>query len=170
MPPAEPRASTTRVDPHRLRQALGRFATGVTIVTTMAPDGKPLGLTVNSFNSLSLDPPLVLWSLRRSSGSLGAFHAAPRFAVNVLTEGQAELSRDFASRKAQRFDPPWQRDESGLPLLAGAAASFVCETVARHEAGDHELFIGRVLALTESHEPPLLFHGGRYRRLGELLP
>jgi len=171
MPSADPRASATPIDPHRLRHALGRFATGVTIVTTLAPDGRPLGLTVNSFNSLSLEPPLVLWSLRRSSGSLGVFRAAPRFAVNVLTEGQAELSRQFASRGEHRFDPPcWQRDgDTGLPLLAGAAASFVCETAARHEAGDHELFIGRVLSLVESHEAPLLFYGGRYRRLGPLL-
>lgn len=157
------------VDPHRLRHALGRFATGVTVVTTGTAEGQALGLTVNSFNALSLQPPLVLWSLRRDSGSLDLFCAAAHFAVNVLTEAQAELSQQFASRGVHRFDPPWQRDERGLPLLAGAAASFVCQTQSHHTAGDHELFIGRVLAFTESHEPPLLFYGGRYRRLGPLL-
>ncbi len=158
------------VDPHQLRHVLGRFATGVTIVTTVTPQGAPLGLTVNSFNSLSLDPPLVLWSLRRSSGSLAAFRAAPGFAVNVLTEAQMDLSRLFASKGDHPFDDRWRVGDDGLPLLQGAAASFVCRTEARQEAGDHELYIGRVLALHESHEAPLLFHGGRYRRLGDLMP
>jgi 3-hydroxy-9,10-secoandrosta-1,3,5(10)-triene-9,17-dione monooxygenase reductase component len=157
-------------DSHALRHALGRFATGVTIVTTVGADGQPIGLTVNSFNSLSLDPPLVLWSLRRSSPSLAAFRAAPRFAVNVLAESQIELSRSFASKVAHRFvDGLWRRGDDGVPLLAGAAACFVCETASHHEAGDHELFIGRVRELTDSHEPPLLFQGGRYRRLGPVL-
>ncbi|MFO1293102.1 MAG: flavin reductase family protein [Rubrivivax sp.] len=167
MPPDLPAAA---FDSHALRHALGRFATGVTIVTTRAPDGCPVGLTVNSFNALSLEPPLVLWSLRRGSASLGAFRAAPRFAVNVLAEAQLELSRAFASRHGHRFaEDQWLRDDDGLPLLAGAAACFVCEKTAAHEAGDHELFIGRVLRLADSHAPPLLFQGGRYRRLGPLL-
>lgn len=157
-------------DAHALRHALGRFATGVTIVTTVGADGQPVGLTVNSFNSLSLDPPLVLWSLRRSSPSLAAFRDAPRFAVNVLAESQIELSRSFASKATHRFlDGPWRRGEDGVPLLAGAAACFVCETASHQEAGDHELFIGRVLQIADSHEPPLLFQGGRYRRLGAVL-
>lgn len=157
-------------DSHALRHALGRFATGVTIVTTVGADGHPVGLTVNSFNSLSLDPPLVLWSLRRSSPSLAAFRAAPRFAVNVLAESQIELSRSFASKVAHKFvDGLWQRGDDGVPLLAGAAACFLCQTASHHEAGDHELFIGRVLRLADSHEPPLLFQGGRYRRLGPVL-
>jgi len=157
-------------DSHTLRQALGRFATGVTIVTTAAADGSPVGLTVNSFASLSLEPPLVLWSLRRASASLAAFRAAPRFAVNVLAESQIELARGFASAHGHHFAAAaWLRGEGGLPLLAGAAACLVCETTAYQEAGDHELFIGRVQRLMASHEPPLLFQGGRYRRLGPLI-
>jgi len=167
MAPDQPAAG---FDAHALRHALGRFATGVTIVTTLAPDGSPVGLTVNSFNALSLEPPLVLWSLRLASASLAVFRAAPCFAVNVLAEPHLELSRAFASRHGHRFtEGLWLRDEDGLPLLAGAAARFACAKVAQHAAGDHELFIGRVLRLAASHEPPLLFQGGRYRRLGPLL-
>jgi 3-hydroxy-9,10-secoandrosta-1,3,5(10)-triene-9,17-dione monooxygenase reductase component len=163
-------AAVAEIDPHRLRHALGRFVTGVAIVTTLDADGAPVGLTVNSFNSLSLEPPLVLWSLRRNSGHLTAFSAAPRFAVSVLTEAQIDLSRQFAARGRHEFDSRWLRDDAGLPLLAGAAATFVCETTARQTAGDHRLFIGRVLSLSDSHERPLLFHAGRYRRLGDAMP
>ncbi|ODU10285.1 MAG: nitrilotriacetate monooxygenase [Rubrivivax sp. SCN 71-131] len=157
-------------DPHRLRHALGRFATGVTLVTAADPSGAPVGLTVNSFASLSLEPPLVLWSLREASPTLSAFRAAPRFAVNVLAESQIELSRVFASRHAHRFAAgAWQCGDDGVPLLVGAAATFLCATVSQQQAGDHVLFIGRVLHFADSHEPPLLFQGGRYRRLGTVL-
>jgi flavin reductase (DIM6/NTAB) family NADH-FMN oxidoreductase RutF len=167
--PAAGHDAAAAIDPHLLRHALGRFASGVTIVTTLAADGAPVGLTVNSFSSLSLDPPLVLWSLRRHSGSLAVFSAAPRFAVNVLAEAQVDVSRQFAARGRHAFDARWRPGEHGLPLLTDAAATFVCETTAQHTAGDHQLFIGQVLALSESHAPPLVFHGGRYRRLGEPL-
>lgn len=170
MPPLPADRHEGGFDAHALRLALGRFATGVTIVTTAAPDGSPVGLTVNSFSSLSLEPPLVLWALRTGSASLAAFRAAPRFAVHVLAESQIELARRFASQHTHRFDDvAWQRDEGGLPLLAGATARFVCRTVSHQDAGDHALFIGRVLRLSDSHEPPLLFQGGRYRRLGHAL-
>lgn len=158
------------IDEHAMRHALGRFATGVTIVTTLAPDGTPVGLTVNSFNSLSLDPPLVLWSLRRTSPSLDAFVAAPRFAVNVLAESQLELSRAFASRVAHKFaGGPWDLADGGLPVLQGSAACFVCRTASHQVAGDHVLFIGEVQRLNDSHQAPLLFQGGRYRTLGHVL-
>ena len=157
-------------DSRPLRNALGRFTPGLTIITCVDGAGAFVGLTANSFNSLSLDPPLVLWSLRRSSPSLAAFRAAPRFAVNVLAESQIELSRSFASKVAHRFaDGPWRRGDDGVPVLSGAAACFLCETASHQEAGDHELFIGRVLHMSDSHEPPLLFQGGRYRRLGPVL-
>ena len=158
------------IDEHAMRHALGRFATGVTIVTTVAPDGLPVGLTVNSFNSLSLDPPLVLWSLRRTSPSLDAFRAAPRFAVNVLAESQLDLSRAFASKMAHKFTGgPWDLADGGLPVLQGAAACFVCRTASHQLAGDHVLFIGEVQRLSDSHQAPLLFQGGRYRTLGQVL-
>jgi len=168
--PLRPEHAQATPSAHPLRNALGRFATGVTIVTTAAPDGSPVGLTVNSFASLSLEPPLLLWSLRLASPLLGAFRAAPRFAVNVLAESQLELSRSFASRHAHRFaQGEWLCGEDGVPRLQGAAAGFLCETRSRQEEGDHLLIIGRVLAFTDSHEPPLLFQGGRYRRLGAVL-
>ena len=158
------------MDTRYFRNALGRFATGVTIVTCLDAAGQPVGLTANSFNSLSLDPPLLLWSLRSASPSMAAFVAAPRFAVNVLTESQVELSRRFASRSEDRFaDVAWAQGEQGAPVLAGCAAVFECETLSHQIAGDHRLFIGRVLACTESALPPLLFQAGHYRLLGEVL-
>lgn len=157
-------------DLRTLRNALGRFATGVTIITTVDAEGVPVGLTANSFSSLSLEPPLVLWSLRRSSPNLVVFSTARRFAVNVLGEAQLELSRRFASPVDDKFaEGPWALGPGGVPLLAGCAAVFECERVSQQEAGDHMLFIGRVLALSESPVPPLLFQAGHYRLLGEVL-
>ena len=154
----------------QLRSALGRFTTGVTIVSCRDADGGFVGLTANSFNSLSLDPPLVLWSLRQASPSLAAFSAAPRFAVNVLAESQVELSRRFASRRDGKFaEGGWAAGEYGAPVLAGCAAVFECETVSHQQAGDHWLFIGRVLACAESALQPLVFQAGHYRLLGEVL-
>jgi len=158
------------VDSRHLRTALGRFATGVTIVTCCDAEGRFVGLTANSFNALSLQPPLVLWSLRHTSPSLAAFLAAPRFAVNVLAEAQVDLSRRFAAPVADRFaEGAWALGEQGTPVLAGCAAVFECESVSHQQAGDHHLFIGRVLACTESALPPLVFQGGHYHLLGEVL-
>lgn len=158
------------MDPLHLRRALGRFTTGVTIVTCVDAQGRFVGLTANSFNSLSLDPPLVLWSLRESSGSLPAFSATRRFAVNVLAEAQVDLSRRFASRGEDKFgEGVWALSELGNPVLAGCAAVFECESHAQHDVGDHRLFIGRVLACEESALPPLLFRAGHYHLLGEVL-
>jgi 3-hydroxy-9,10-secoandrosta-1,3,5(10)-triene-9,17-dione monooxygenase reductase component len=156
--------------PQVLRAALGRFATGVTIITCRDAAGQPVGLTANSFASLSLDPPLVLWSLRRVSSSLAAFEGARHFAVNVLAETQVELSRRFASSLAGKFNEgPWADGLGGAPVLAGCAAVFECASEARHEVGDHVLFIGRVLRLADLAVAPLLFQGGHYRMLGEVL-
>ena len=158
------------MDTRHFRNAFGRFTTGVTIITCLDASGQPIGLTANSFNSLSLDPPLLLWSLRSASPSMAAFEAAPRFAVNVLAEAQLELSRRFAARSDDRFaDVGWARGEHGAPLLAGCAAVFECELLSHQIAGDHRLFIGRVLACTESPLPPLVFQAGHYRLLGEVL-
>lgn len=161
-------------DAKQLRAALGRFATGVTIVTCVAdgPDGpERIGLTANSFQSLSLEPPLVLWSLRTQSPSLAAFAAARHFAVNVLAEAQVDLSRRFAQRLPDKFaEGPWADGaHGGAPVLAGSAAVFECEVFAQHPAGDHVLFIGRVLAFSESAVPPLVYQAGHYRLLGEIL-
>ena len=158
------------MDTRQLRNALGRFTTGVTVVSCCDAHGRFVGLTANSFNALSLDPPLVLWSLRRSSPSMVAFEAAPRFVVNVLAEAQVDLSRRFASPAEDRFaEGAWALGEHGAPVLAGCAAVFECETVSHQTAGDHRLFIGRVLACAESALPPLVFQAGHYRLLGEVL-
>jgi flavin reductase (DIM6/NTAB) family NADH-FMN oxidoreductase RutF len=155
----------------QFRDALGRFATGVTLATCSGLDGRPVGLTVNSFNALSLEPPLVLWSLRLQSPSLPDFDAAPCFAINVLAEDQVELSRRFAaSTMADRFDEGvWHRGLGDAPLLAGCSAHFECETVSRQDAGDHRLYIGRVLRLQQQPLAPLVFHAGHYHLLGEVL-
>ncbi len=167
----QPAAETApEVDSRRLRTALGRFTTGVTIVTCTDAAGERVGLTVNSFSSLSLEPPLVLWSLRRESPSAAAFAAARHFAVNVLAETQVAVSRRFAARKAERFaEGDWREGLHGLPVLAGTAALFECETVSSQEAGDHLLFIGRVLACSDSGAAPLLFQAGHYRTIGHVL-
>jgi 3-hydroxy-9,10-secoandrosta-1,3,5(10)-triene-9,17-dione monooxygenase reductase component len=156
-------------DSRALRTALGRYATGVSIVTCVDGNGAAVGLTVNSFAALSLDPPLVLWSLRQQSPSLAAFQAARHFVVNVLTASQVHLSRRFSSPARHRFSEGlWSRGAGGA-LLAGAAAVFECETASHQAAGDHVLFIGRVLRFSEAPLPPLVFQAGHYRVLGEML-
>jgi flavin reductase (DIM6/NTAB) family NADH-FMN oxidoreductase RutF len=169
-PGGAPQAAPAPAGRLQLRAALGCFATGVTIVTCVDAGGGFVGLTANSFNSLSLEPPLVLWSLRASSPSLAAFAAARRFAVNVLTEAQVDLSRRFASRSEHKFDEGvWALGEQGAPVLSGCAAVLECEQHSHQAAGDHVLFIGRVLAFSESALPPLVFQGGHYHLLGEVL-
>ena len=163
-------ADVRLIGPRQMRNALGRFTTGVTIVTCCDAQGGFVGLTANSFNSLSLDPPLVLWSLREASPNLGAFVAASAFAVNVLAEAQVDLARRFASLTEDRFaEGVWALGEQGAPVLAGCAAVFECQTVSHQVAGDHRLFIGRVLACAESLVPALVFQAGHYRLLGEVL-
>ena len=157
--------------PLAFRSALGRFATGVTIITCLDAEGAAVGLTANSFASLSLDPPLVLWSLRKASASRAAFEAARHFAVNVLAETQVDLSRRFASPADQdRFEGgAWAPGLGSVPVLAGCAAVFECQAQACHDIGDHLLIIGRVLRLADLAVSPLVFQGGHYRMLGEVL-
>jgi 3-hydroxy-9,10-secoandrosta-1,3,5(10)-triene-9,17-dione monooxygenase reductase component len=156
--------------PQALRAALGRFTTGVTIVACRGAAGERVGLTANSFSALSLQPPLVLWSLRRSSPTLAAFVAARHFSVNVLAEDQVDLSRRFASPVSDKFaEGAWSAGFDGVPVLAGCAAVFECAQVSNQSAGDHLLFIGRVLSATESPVAPLVYQSGHYRMLGEIL-
>ncbi len=153
-----------------LRNALGRFATGVTIITCVDAQGRRFGLTANSFASLSLDPPLVLWSLRRSSPSLTAFEAASHFAVNVLADSQVDLSRRFASALADKFaEGDWRAGLGGAPVLAGCAAVIECEHHSQRDAGDHMLFIGHVRRAADLGLAPLVYQCGRYHLLGEIL-
>ena len=153
-----------------LRAALGRFATGVTIVGCRAADGSLVGLTANSFSALSLQPPLILWSLRSASPNLDAFLSASHFSVSVLAENQVELSRRFASPVPDKFaEGLWAEGLGGAPVLAGCAAVFECEQVSSQVAGDHMLFIGQVHRVSEAPITPLVFQSGHYRMLGEIL-
>jgi 4-hydroxyphenylacetate 3-hydroxylase, reductase component len=162
--------TTEPIAPAALRTALGRFATGVTIVTCIDDQGERVGLTANSFNSLSLDPPLVLWSLRANSQSVTAFRGAAHFVVNVLSEAQVDLSRRFASPVPDKFSEGlWTVGLGGAPVLSGCAAVLECERFGEHVAGDHVLFIGRVCQLFEAPLSPLVFQSGRYHLLGEIL-
>jgi 3-hydroxy-9,10-secoandrosta-1,3,5(10)-triene-9,17-dione monooxygenase reductase component len=153
----------TNADTIAFRNALGSFATGVTIVTTRDAAGQDCGLTANSFNSVSLDPPMVLWSLARSSLSMDAFRDAEYFAVHILAADQEPLSNGFAKRGADKFAglAP-DRGAGDVPLLAGCAARFQCRTAYQYEGGDHVIFVGEVIAFDHDDRAPLLFHGGRY--------
>jgi flavin reductase (DIM6/NTAB) family NADH-FMN oxidoreductase RutF len=155
----------TGISAHDFRAALGLFATGVTIVTTRAPDGAPVGLTVNSFNSVSRAPPLVLWSLGLQAGSRPVFEASPHYAIHVLAAPQRDLAQKFASRVAQRFDGvAWQPGLGGVPLIEGCAAVFECRSLRHHTEGDHLLLIGEVqrCSAAPAGTAPLIFHGGRF--------
>ncbi|KVF15348.1 flavin reductase [Burkholderia vietnamiensis] len=155
------------VDPLQLRAAFGHFPTGVTVITTRAADGRKVGLTANSFSSLSLDPPLLLWSLRKVAPSRPDFVAATHFAINILAHDQLELSRRFATPRADKFDgvPHDDADAGGVPCLHGSSARFVCRNVGHYEGGDHLLFIGRIEAFDAFGKAPLVFHAGEYRAL-----
>lgn len=140
------------------------FATGVTIVTTRNAQGQPIGLTANSFNSVSLDPPLVLWSLSRAAASMPAFANGSHYAINVLAADQKALAERFASRGVDRFAGVEHHSGiSGAPLLEGAAATFECFNRSRYEEGDHVIFVGEV-ERCQHHGgmSPLLYHGGRF--------
>lgn len=154
-------------DCRAFRDTLGNFATGVTVVTALAPGGEPIGLTISSFNSVSLDPPLVLWSLSVDSPSLEAFRRASHYAVNVLAAGQQDISNLFAARNGDRFAGlPVRRGAHGLPLIEGCCAWFECANELQHAGGDHLIFVGRVERFAQGETTsPLIFHGGRYREL-----
>ena len=146
------------------RAALGMFATGVTIVTARAPDASLVGLTANSFNSVSLTPPLVLWSLSRSAGSMPAFEAGSHYAINILAAGQHLLAERFASKLVDRFQGvAFSEGAGGAPILEGSAAVFECFNRSRYEEGDHVIFVGEVERCSwTAGAQPLIFHGGRY--------
>jgi len=157
-------SSLPATDSRHLRACLGSFATGVTVVTALSGESRPVGLTVNSFNSLSLEPALVLWSLGVRSRSLGTFMAAKRFAVNVLSDRQVDLALRFARSGVDRFvGVAAHRGLSDLPLIEGALAWFECETRAQHRHGDHVLFIGEVLRCARVPGDGLVFQEGEFR-------
>ena len=157
-------ASVIHTDPLQFRAALGLFATGVTIVTARTADGRLVGLTANSFNSVSLSPPLVLWSLGRQAGSLPVFSTGSHYVINILAAEQKELAERFSTRDIDRFaGVAWREGAGGAPVLEGVAASFECANRSRYEEGDHVIFVGAVEACTSRPgAKPLIFHGGRY--------
>jgi flavin reductase (DIM6/NTAB) family NADH-FMN oxidoreductase RutF len=163
MPPPT-RAATPAFAAADFRAALAMFATGVTIVTAVDANGRQIGLTANSFNSVSLDPPLVLWSLSRLAGTMPAFRRGSHYAINILSADQRALAERFASHHVERFEGvAYRPGASGAPLIDGAAAHFECFNRSRYEEGDHVIFVGEVehCARREGAKP-LLFHGGRY--------
>ena len=163
-PSPSPQARPPEFSPAEFRQALGMFATGVTIVTARTDDGTLVGLTANSFNSVSLTPPLVLWSLARNAGSMAAFSAGSHYAINILSADQQALARQFAARGTDRYaGVDYTLGASGAPLLAGAAATFECFNRSRYEEGDHVIFVGEVERCAHRvGASPLLFHGGSF--------
>ena len=158
-----------QTDTRALRNALGRFATGIAIVTAIDPDGHPIGLTVNSFSAVSLQPALVLWCLDNGSHNLAAFSRASHHAINILSVDQQDISNRFATWPTDRFvGLPWHPGAGGAPVFPACCASFEVANEAAHVAGDHTIFIGRIENFSDLPDlAPLLFHAGQYRKLAD---
>jgi flavin reductase (DIM6/NTAB) family NADH-FMN oxidoreductase RutF len=145
------------------RRALAQFATGVTVVTTRSAEGKPVGLTVNSFNSVSLEPPLVLWSLALKAGSLEPFRHCPHYAVSMLAADQLEVAKTFADSHVDRFAATrWHVGPFELPIIDGAVAALIVANRSQHVEGDHVILVGEVVTYDAPGGAPLIFHDGRY--------
>ena len=167
-PATELASDHSPIDPREFRNALGNYATGVTIITAAGSDRKPYGITCNSFASVSLNPPLVLWSLVLYSSSLAAFQNASHFAVNVLGVSQQALADKFAKSSDEKFiGVEWTPGLGGAPLLAGSVANFQCRSANRYYGGDHVIFLGAVEAYSCNRKEPLLFAQGGY---GKFVP
>ncbi len=152
-----------------LRRNLSRFATGVSVVTCLGDKG-PCGITANSFSSVSLEPPLVLWNIAKVSNSLQAYLDAEHFAINVLAAEQLRIARHFAQSVHTRFENiDYAPSENGVPLLPGTIACFECRTDAVHDCGDHYIIVGRIESYRSNDAAPLLFFGGEYRLIGDRL-
>ena len=155
------------LDPREFRNSLGCFATGVTVITTMDHRGRPIGITANSFNSVSMDPPLVLFSLDRRAYSLRGFRSVQNFAINVLAEHQSALSNRFAMSSSDKWEGvSYETWETGCPILPEAIAKFECKTCHTYMGGDHVIFVGEVVRM--AYQPmgkPLLYYQGKYRSL-----
>jgi len=150
-------------EPEAFRRCLGQFATGVTVVTANI-NGEPIGLTVNSFASVSLNPPLILWSINAASSSYAKFSVADSFIINVLADDQIALSRHFGRSGGDKFDSvAWSEGLNGAPILDGVAAFFECSRESEHQGGDHLILVGRVQRAVQFDRNTLLFAQGRYR-------
>lgn len=167
------RARSPNFDDAAFRRALGQFATGVTVITTRAPNGQPIGFTASSFNSVSLNPPLVLWSLATRAASMPVFRANSHYVVNVLAASQLELCQRFASMKGDRFEGvSHAAGDTGMPVIEGALAWFECHNRSRYDEGDHVIFVGEVercgVRDDAAEVGPLVFQGGAFHRLRPL--
>ena len=164
-------ASLTELDPTDLRRCLASFVTGVTVMTVLDADGKPVGLTANSFSSLSLDPPLIVWSLRTNSSSMPIYQQAQRFVVNILADDQVDISNRFAKSAPDRFNGvSFQPGIDGVPLIDGCIAYLECKLEATYPGGDHLLFVGRIERIQQTERAPLAFVGGNYVAVKPLTP
>ncbi len=160
------KSSSPTIDGTCLREALGHFATGVAVVTTVGDGGAPVGLTVNSFNSVSMSPPLILWSLARTAPSFQAFRNHQSFAINILAKDQRELCLQFARSHDNKFrDVSHRPGFDDVPLIDGATAQLECRTYRRYDGGDHEIYLGEVVGITTFDKHPLVFHRGQFRLL-----
>jgi len=156
-------------DSRSLRDALGLFVTGVTIITARTNDGTQTGVTANSFNSVSMSPPLIVWSLGRASRSIDAFLNAENFCVHILREDQEGLAQTFATSGIDKFkDLDLETGIGRVPMLKECAARLECRTFSHHDGGDHIVFLGEVLQIkSDAESRPLLFHGGKYASLAD---
>ena len=162
--------STSKFNTRGFRTALGSFATGVAVITARDREGSPTGITINSFASVSLDPPLVLWSLSLHSPSLPVFRNCSHYAINVLAQDQQALSKRFAATRTDKFaGVDFTLGAGDLPLLPGCCAWFECRNEAHHAGGDHLIFVGKVESFARSDQPPLVFQGGEYHALDRSL-
>jgi len=160
---SSPRAASRGFDAVHFRQALSQFATGVTVITTRLADGSFRGLTASSFNSVSLEPPLVLWSLGSGANSLPIFSGNSHYVINVLAAGQEELAGRFSRRIADPFgDIDYELSRTGQPILKGVAAWFECHNRSRYPEGDHVIFVGEVEDCAVHPQPALIFHRGQF--------
>ena len=154
------------VDQHSFRAVLGRFATGVTVVTTRDRRGRDLGMTVSAFASVSLDPPLVLICIDHSASMYTVISKAQGFIVNILSEGQEAIARRFAERGPNRFDGlGFERGQTGIAVLDDVLGYVECETISCHEAGDHDVIVGTVQVAVSNEGKPLLYYRGGYAQL-----
>lgn len=156
-------------DSTTFRRTLGMFATGIAVVTARARDGKPIGLTISSFNSVSLEPPLIVWSLANNSTLREELENCSHYAVNVLAENQQDISNLFASKAEDRFaNLTWEDGLGGAPVLEGCCAVFEVRNTQRYPGGDHVIFIGEVERCDKAEHAPLVFFSGKYRQLAAL--
>lgn len=163
---SHPRADAREFDTLHFRQALSQFATGVTVITTRLGDGSFRGLTASSFNSVSLDPPLVLWSLANGANSLPIFSGNSHYVINVLNAEQAQLAKLFSTRGENPFvHVEYELSRTGQPIIKGAVAWFECHNRSQYPEGDHVIFVGEVEDCAFAPQPPLVFHGGQFGRL-----